>query len=92
VALWNRSLDFSNLEDVANDKAGENRRVALSLNGASKCNKCGMSVNMTCAKCGQELVHDTITTDDGREVAVSKRPDGDGMIKSPQCYGSGHGL
>ena len=49
------------------------------------CDKCGMSVNMTCAKCGQELVHDTITTADGRTVAVSKCPDGDGMIKSPMC-------
>jgi len=49
------------------------------------CDKCGMSVNMTCAKCGKELVHDTITTADGREVAVSKCPDGDGKIKSPQC-------
>lgn len=51
------------------------------------CDKCGMSVNMHCAKCGAELVHDTITTDDGREVAVSKCPGGDGMIKSPQCCG-----
>ena len=49
------------------------------------CDKCGMSVNMTCAKCDKELVHDTITTADGRDVAVSKWPDGDGMIKSPQC-------
>ena len=49
------------------------------------CGKCGMSVNMTCAKCDQELVHDTITTADGREVAVSKCPGGHGMIKSPMC-------
>lgn len=49
------------------------------------CDKCGMSVNMTCAHCGKELVHDTITTDDGSTVAVSKCPDGDGMIKSPIC-------
>ena len=40
------------------------------------CGKCGMSVNMTCA---------TITTDAGVTVAVSKCPDGHGMIKSPQC-------
>jgi hypothetical protein len=49
------------------------------------CGKCGMSVNMTCAKCDAELVHDTITTDTGVTVAVSKCPDGHGMIKSPQC-------
>ena len=48
------------------------------------CDKCGMSVNMTCAKCGKELVHDTITAG-GVKVQVSKCPDGHGMIKSPQC-------
>jgi len=49
------------------------------------CDKCGMSVNMTCAKCGAELVHDSITKDDGTSVAVSKCPNGDGKIKSPLC-------
>jgi hypothetical protein len=44
-----------------------------------------MSVNMTCAKCGKELVHDTITTDTGATVAVSKCPDDHGKIKSPMC-------
>jgi hypothetical protein len=51
------------------------------------CDKCGMSVNMTCATCDRELVHDSITTDSGVEVAVSKCPEGHGMIKSPQCCG-----
>ena len=49
------------------------------------CEKCGMSVNMTCAKCDRELVHDTLRRDDGSSVAVSKCPDGHGMIKSPMC-------
>ena len=49
------------------------------------CQVCGMSVNMTCAKCGNELVHGTITKADGTTVAVSKCPEGDGMIKSPMC-------
>ena len=49
------------------------------------CGKCGMSVNMTCAKCDAELVHDTITTAAGATVAVSKCPDGHGKIKSPMC-------
>jgi predicted RNA-binding Zn-ribbon protein involved in translation (DUF1610 family) len=49
------------------------------------CPKCGMSVNMTCAKCGKELVHGDITTAAGVKVQVSKCPDGHGMIKSPQC-------
>jgi len=44
-----------------------------------------MSVNMTCAKCGAELVHDSITKDDGSKVAISKCPNGDGKIKSPMC-------
>ena len=34
---------------------------------AYTCDKCGMSVNMTCGECGQDLVHDTLTVDDGRE-------------------------
>jgi hypothetical protein len=49
------------------------------------CDQCGMSVNMTCGACGAELVNDTITTDDGTTVQVSKCPNGDGMIKSPMC-------
>ena len=52
---------------------------------AYTCDKCGMSVNMTCGKCGQDLVHDTLTTDDGSTVEVSKCPEGHGMIKSPMC-------
>jgi NMD protein affecting ribosome stability and mRNA decay len=51
------------------------------------CDKCGMSVNMSCATCGDELVHDTITNSAGTQVAVSKCPQGHGMIKSPQCCG-----
>ena len=52
---------------------------------AYTCEVCGMSVNMTCAKCGAELVHDTLSKDDGSTVAVSKCPNGDGMVKSPIC-------
>ena len=51
------------------------------------CDKCGMSVNMTCATCNAALVNDTITTDTGVEVQVSKCPEGHGMIKSPMCCG-----
>ena len=43
--------------------------------------------NMTCATCDAALVNDTITTDTGVEVQVSKCPDGHGMIKSPLCCG-----
>ena len=49
------------------------------------CDKCDMSVNMTCAKCGAELAHDTLTLDDGSTVDVSKCPEGHGKIKSPMC-------
>jgi len=49
------------------------------------CDQCGMSVNMTCGTCGAELVNDTLTTDDGSTVQVSKCPNGDGKIKSPMC-------
>ena len=51
------------------------------------CNKCGMEVNASCAKCDQELVHDTLTKGDGSTVAVSKCPQGHGKIKSPLCCG-----
>ena len=49
------------------------------------CDKCGMGVNMTCARCDQELVHGTIAREDGSTVAVSKCPEEHGMIKSPMC-------
>jgi len=52
------------------------------------CEKCGMSIGtMTCGKCGKELVHSTITTDDGTVVHVSQCPDGHGKVKSPMCCG-----
>ena len=50
-----------------------------------ECRQCGMTVNMTCGKCGKELEHDTLTKDDGSKVAVSKCPEGHGKIKSPTC-------
>ena len=53
-----------------------------------KCETCGMGVTgMSCAKCGEELVHDHITLDDGTQVSVTKCPDGCGKIKSPMCCG-----
>jgi len=52
-----------------------------------ECPKCGMAVNITCAKCGAALVDDTIELEDGTKVEVSKCPQGCGMIKSPACCG-----
>lgn len=52
------------------------------------CPKCGMGVNMTCAKCGRELENGSITTDAGATVQVSQCPDGHGKIKSPMCCGA----
>jgi predicted RNA-binding protein with PUA domain len=52
------------------------------------CEKCGMSIgSITCGSCGKELVHDTITTDGGATVLISKCPEGHGKIKSPMCCG-----
>ena len=51
------------------------------------CEKCGMSVNMTCATCDAELVNDSITKPDGTEVGISKCPNDHGKIKSPLCCG-----
>ena len=52
-----------------------------------KCNKCGMSVNATCGKCDTPLVNDVLKLDKGREVQISKCPNGHGKIKSPLCCG-----
>ena len=52
-----------------------------------KCSKCGMSVNATCGKCNAPLVNDILKLDDGREVQISKCPNGHGKIKSPLCCG-----
>ncbi|HAY37560.1 MAG: hypothetical protein HOC28_00435 [Bacteroidetes Order II. Incertae sedis bacterium] len=55
---------------------------------AYSCGKCGMSVgSMTCGHCNKELVHSTITTGSGAQVAVSQCPDGHGKVKSPMCCG-----
>lgn len=51
------------------------------------CEKCGMSVNMTCAHCNAPLQHDKLTKGDGTEVAISQCPNGHGKVKSPQCCG-----
>jgi hypothetical protein len=51
------------------------------------CPKCGMSVNITCATCGKELVNKDLKLDDGRVVQVSECPEGHGKIKSPTCCG-----
>ena len=51
------------------------------------CEKCGMSVNVSCAECGKALVNDSLTTDDGSAVQISKCPEGHGKIKSPLCCG-----
>jgi hypothetical protein len=52
-----------------------------------KCEKCGMGVKgLECAKCGKDLVIDTVKKDDTR-VQVARCPTGCGMIKSPTCCG-----
>ena len=52
-----------------------------------KCDKCGMTINATCGKCDAPLVNDVLKLDDGREVQISKCPNGHGKIKSPLCCG-----
>tara|TARA_B100001105_G_scaffold227395_1_gene197921 strand:- start:65 stop:226 length:162 start_codon:yes stop_codon:yes gene_type:complete len=48
-----------------------------------------MSVKgLTCGSCGEELAYETITTDAGATVNVSKCPADCGQIKSPQCCGN----
>jgi len=52
-----------------------------------ECNKCGMAVNATCAKCDLPLVNDMLTKDDGTRVQISKCTNNHGKIKSPLCCG-----
>jgi hypothetical protein len=52
------------------------------------CSKCGMGVNITCAKCGKDLVNDNLAKPDGSSVQISKCPTGHGKVKSPLCCGT----
>ena len=45
-----------------------------------ECPKCGMSVNATCGKCNAPLMDDTIKTEEGSSVQVSKCPNDHGKI------------
>ena len=52
-----------------------------------QCKKCDMSVTgLTCSKCDEALVNDVIVVD-SNNIQVSKCPNCNGMIKSPQCCG-----
>ena len=51
------------------------------------CNDCDMSVaDLVCKNCNCKLQHDTIKKDN-KTIGVSKCPQCEGMIKSPQCCG-----
>lgn len=52
-----------------------------------ECEKCGMGVNASCAKCDAPLVNDMLALDDSTEVQISKCPNEHGKIKSPLCCG-----
>ena len=52
-----------------------------------KCNKCGMSVKTSCAKCDEDLIDDVLKLDNGSEVQISECPNNHGKIKSPLCCG-----
>ena len=52
-----------------------------------ECDKCGMGVNATCAKCDAPLLNDRLKLDDGSEVQISRCPNEHGKIKSPLCCG-----
>ena len=52
-----------------------------------ECNKCGMSVKTSCAKCDEDLIDDVLKLDNGSEVQISKCPNNHGKIKSPLCCG-----
>ena len=51
-----------------------------------RCQKCGMGVNASCAKCDQLLENDYLDVK-GTSIQISKCPSCEGKIKSPQCCG-----
>ena len=51
------------------------------------CDKCGMAVNTSCAKCGVALVDDSLDLGNGNKVQIAKCPSCAGKIKSPSCCG-----
>jgi len=51
------------------------------------CNKCGMAVNASCAKCNEPLINSKLLLEDGTEIQISKCPKCEGKIKSPLCCG-----
>ena len=53
-----------------------------------ECGTCGMAVNASCAKCDTALADGPLTLGDGTTIQISKCPDCEGMIKSPQCCGA----
>ena len=52
-----------------------------------ECNKCGMSVKTSCAKCDEPSVDDILILDNVEEVQISKCPECEWKIKSPSCCG-----
>lgn len=52
-----------------------------------ECQKCGMSINATCGKCGATLVNDTLKSSNDKDVTIAKCPNDHGKIKSPTCCG-----
>ena len=53
-----------------------------------ECDACGMAVKASCAKCDSPLVDGSLTLDDGTVVQISKCPECEGKIQSPQCCGT----
>ena len=51
------------------------------------CNKCGMAVNTSCAKCEVALVDGSLELGNGTKVQIAKCPSCEGKIKSPSCCG-----
>ena len=51
------------------------------------CNKCGMAINTSSAKCDVARVNDSLELDNGTKVQIAKCPSCAGKIKSPGCCG-----
>ena len=53
------------------------------LPATCECDKCGMAVNKTCAKCDASFVDASLKIGDGNSVQIVNCPSGEGVTSNP---------
>ncbi|MCY4561702.1 MAG: hypothetical protein OXC03_05240 [Flavobacteriaceae bacterium] len=51
------------------------------------CDKCDMSVDISCAKCNKPLSDDVLHLENGQDIQIAICDECKGKVKSPQCCG-----